>query len=143
MVQSNKSKEFLKIISRDQMLSILEEQRFKIRSAANYDQAINEINKKKFDGFSKSIRDAIMRVSGEKFGEYSAGWDRDNKASTRLLKRKGIREIPLPPKAMAELKERWSVIEPKWIKDAAKLGIDSKAAVRFYRDQLIKIEGVK
>ena len=101
------------------------------------------INKKKFDGFSKSIRDAVMRVSGEKFGEYSAGWDTDNKASTRLLKKEGIQEIPLPPKEMTELRKRWSVIEPKWIKDAAKLGIDSKAAVRFYRDQLIKIEGVK
>ena len=101
------------------------------------------INRKKFDGFSKSIRDAIMRVSGEKFGEYSAGWDTDNRASTRLLKKEGIQEIPLPPKEMTELRKRWSVIEPKWIKDAAKLGIDSKAAVRFYRDQLIKIEGVK
>ena len=101
------------------------------------------INKKKFDGFSKVTRDAIMRVSGEKFGEYSAGWDRDNKASTKFLKKAGIQEIPLPPKAMAELRKRWSVIEPKWIKDAAKLGIDGKAAVKFYRDELAKIEGVK
>jgi len=101
------------------------------------------INKKKFDGFSKITRDAIMRVSGEKFGEYSAGWDRDNKASTKFLKKAGIQEIPLPPKAMAELRKRWSVIEPKWIKDAAKLGIDGKAAVKFYRNELAKIEGVK
>ena len=43
---------------------------------------------------------------------------------------------------MAELKKRWSVIEPKWIKDAAKLDIDGKVAVKFYRDQLAKIEGV-
>jgi hypothetical protein len=84
-----------------------------------------------------------MRVSGEKFGEYSAGWDRDNKASTKFLKKAGIQEIPLPPKAMAELRKRWSVIEPKWIKDAAKLSIDGKAAVKFYRDELAKIEGVK
>ena len=101
------------------------------------------INKKKFDGFSKVTRDAIMRVSGEKFGEYSAGWDRDNKTSTKFLKKAGIQEIPLPPKAMAELRKRWSVIEPKWIKDAAKLGIDGKAAVKFYRNELAKIEGVK
>ena len=101
------------------------------------------INKKKFDGFSKVTRDTIMRVSGEKFGEYSAGWDRDNKASTKFLKKAGIQEIPLPPKAMAELRKRWSVIEPKWIKDAAKLGIDGKAAVKFYRNELAKIEGVK
>ena len=101
------------------------------------------INKKKFDGLSKITRDAIMRVSGEKFGEYSAGWDRNNKASTKFLKKAGIQEIPLPPKAMAELRKRWSVIEPKWIKDAAKLGIDGKAAVKFYRNELAKIEGVK
>ena len=101
------------------------------------------INKKKFDGFSKVTRDAIMRVSGEKFGEYSAGWDRDNKTSTKFLKKAGIQEIPLPPKAMAELRKRWSVIEPKWIKDAAKLGIDGKASVKFYRNELAKIEGVK
>ncbi len=101
------------------------------------------INKKKFDGFSKGTRDAIMGVSGEKFGGYSAGWDKKEKASTKFLKKAGLQEIPLPPKAMAELRKRWSVIEPKWIKDAAKIGIDGKAAVNFYRDELAKIEGVK
>jgi len=98
------------------------------------------INKKKFDGFSKSTRDAIMRVSGEKFGEYSAGWDKDNKASTKFLKKAGIQEIPLPPKAMAELGKRWSVIEPKWIADAKKIGIDGKAAITFYRNEITKLE---
>ena len=98
------------------------------------------INKKKFDSFSDGQRNLIMRVSGEKFGDYSAGWDANEKKSVEDAKKAGIRITPLPPKAMAELKKRWSVIEPKWIADAAKLGIDGKAAVTFYRGQLARIE---
>ena len=98
------------------------------------------INKKKFDSFSDGQRNLIMRVSGETFGEYSAGWDANEKKSVEEAKKAGIRVTPLPPEAMAELKKRWSVIEPKWIADAAKLGIDGKAAVTFYRSQLARIE---
>ena len=101
------------------------------------------INKNKFDGFSRTTRDAIMQISGEKFGDYSAGWDKSEKISTKVLQKSGLQEIPLSPKVMAELKIRWSVIEPKWINDAAKLGIDGKAAVKFYRHELAKLEEVK
>tara|TARA_B100000315_G_scaffold12972_1_gene12240 strand:- start:9182 stop:10438 length:1257 start_codon:yes stop_codon:yes gene_type:complete len=101
------------------------------------------INKKKFDGLTEGQRDAIMRISGEKFGDYSAGWDENEKASVDQAKAAGISEIPLPAKALQDLKTRWSVIEPKWIADAAKLGIDGMAAVAFYRSELAKIEGGK
>ena len=101
------------------------------------------INKKKFDGLVDGQRDAIMRISGEKFGDYSAGWDENEKASVETAKAAGITEIPLTAKALQDLKTRWSVIEPKWIADAAKLGIDGKAAVAFYRGELAKIEGGK
>ena len=101
------------------------------------------INRKKFDGFADGQRDAIMRVSGEKFGDYAAGWDANEKVSVKDAKKAGIAITPLPAKAMKELKKRWSAIEPKWIKDANKLGIDGKAAVAFYRGELAKIEGAK
>ncbi len=101
------------------------------------------INRKKFDGFADGQRDAIMRVSGEKFGDYAAGWDANEKVSVKDAKKAGIAITPLPAKAMKELKKRWSAIEPKWIKDADKLGVDGKAAVAFYRGELAKIEGAK
>ena len=84
-----------------------------------------------------------MKVSGEKFGDYSAGWDANEKVSVKDANKAGIQVIPLPLKAMSVLKERWSSIEPKWIKDAAKIGIDGKTAVAFYRNELTKIEGRK
>ena len=101
------------------------------------------VNKKKFDGFSKNTQDAIMRVSGEKFGNYSAGWDKNEKASIKLLKKAGIKETQLSAKVLADIKKRWSVIEPKWIKDAGKLGIDGRQVIKFYRNELVKIEGAK
>ena len=99
------------------------------------------INKKKFDGLVAGQREAIMRISGEKFGDYSAGWDKNEKAAVIKAKAAGIIEIPLPAKALQDLSIRWSAIEPKWIADAAKLGIDGKAAVAFYRRELAKLEG--
>ena len=84
-----------------------------------------------------------MRVSGEKFGNYSAGWDKNEKASIKLLKKAGIKETQLSAKVLADIKKRWSVIEPKWIKDAGKLGIDGRQVIKFYRNELVKIEGAK
>ncbi len=98
------------------------------------------INKKKFDGFNYGQRAAVMRVSGEKFGSYAAGWDKNEERSFADAKKAGITITPLPGKAMAELKKRWSVIEPEWIEDAEKLGIDGKAAVAFYRGELAKLD---
>ena len=40
MVQSKKSKEFLRIITRDQMHSILEEQRLQLSGVVNGDQVV-------------------------------------------------------------------------------------------------------
>jgi len=99
------------------------------------------INQKNFDGLGKRDRDAIMAVSGEKFGTYASGWDANEKNAFRNARKAGIKTIPLPPAALAELKKRWSVIEPQWIADAGKLGIDGKAAVAFYRGALAKLQG--
>jgi|GEM_PF-57903 TRAP-type C4-dicarboxylate transport system substrate-binding protein len=99
------------------------------------------INQKKFDGLGKPDRDAIMAVSGEAFGAYAAGWDTNEKDAVRQAREAGIQTTPLPPAALAELKKRWSVIEPQWIADAGKLGIDGKAAVAFYRGALAKLHG--
>ncbi len=82
-----------------------------------------------------------MRVSGEKFGDYSASWDVNEKVSIIDAKKAGITVTPLPSRSLAELKKRWAVIEPKWIEDAMKLGIDGAAAVQYYRDELARIEG--
>ena len=98
------------------------------------------INKNKYDGLAHGQRTAIMRVSGEKFGDYSVGWDANEKVSMESAEKAGIKVVPLPAKSMETLKKRWSVLEPKWIKDAEKLGIDGKAAVTFYRNELTKLD---
>ena len=97
------------------------------------------INQKKFDSLGKPDRVAIMAVSGEEFGTYAAGWDANEKNAVRQAHEAGIQTIKLPPATLAELKKRWSVIEPQWIADASKLGIDGKAAVAFYRGALAKL----
>lgn len=101
------------------------------------------INKKFFEGLAGKDRDAIMGVSGEAFGAYAAGWDEEEKLSTRLAKQAGIVETPLTARAFAELKIRWSPLTPAWIADAGKLGIDGEAAIAFYRGEVAKIDGGK
>ena len=99
------------------------------------------INKAKFEGLEKRNRDAIMDISGEEFGQYATAWDMNEKVAVREAKEAGIVVTPLPEVAMEELRKRWSVIEPQWIADAKKLGIDGKSAVVFYRTELAKLEG--
>ena len=76
-----------------------------------------------------------MKVSGEKFGDYSAGWDANEKVSFKDAKKAGIQVTPLPLEEMSELKKRWSSIEPKSIKDTDKLGNYGKSSVAYYRNE--------
>ena len=82
-----------------------------------------------------------MDISGEEFGQFATAWDMNEKDAVRQAKEAGIVVNPLPEVAMEELRKRWSVIEPQWIADAKKLGIDGKSAVVFYRTELAKLEG--
>lgn len=101
------------------------------------------INRKKFDGLAAGERAAILKVSGEAFGRYAAGWDKLEKDAVAEAKNAGIAVLPLPDAAMREVEKRWSVIEPQWIADADKLGIKGKAAVAFYRRELARVEGTR
>ena len=98
------------------------------------------INGKKFDGLEQRVRDAIASVSGEAFGKYADGWDRYEHDAMRDAKKAGVAISELPKATMTELRKRWAVIEPQWIADANKLGIDGKSAVVFYRNELTKVE---
>ena len=101
------------------------------------------INRKKFDGLDPSEREAILKVSGEAFGNYAADWDKVEKDAVAEAKKAGIAIAPLPAAAMQEVRKRWSVIEPQWIADADKIGVDGKAAVAFYRGELARVEGAR
>lgn len=98
------------------------------------------INAKKFAGLRKRERDAIASVSGEAFGKYAEGWDRYERDAARDAMNAGIAISGLPDETMTELRKRWAVIEPQWIADANKLGIDGESAVAFYRKELARVE---
>ena len=97
------------------------------------------INQKKLDGLEQKERNVIVNVSGEEFGKYANAWDEVEKNANLEAKNAGIVESPLSKLAMEELRKRWSVLEPRWVSDANKLGIDGKSAVLFYRNQLQNI----
>ena len=96
-----------------------------------------------FDCFSISIGDLHAPFTHchkkEGFGKYANSWDEVEKNANLEAKEAGIVESPLSKLAMEELRKRWSVLEPRWVSDANKLGIDGKSAVLFYRNQLKKI----
>lgn len=102
------------------------------------------LNKAKWDALSKADQDALMSVSGEAHSRLAGkAWDRaDDKARAELMK-SGLKEINLDAAALGELKRKLSGIEESWLAAAQKKGVDGKAALAYFRDQIAAVEKEK
>jgi TRAP-type C4-dicarboxylate transport system substrate-binding protein len=88
--------------------------------------AISDADKKAIDALSP---DAII-------GEGGKYWDeRTRKAQTDIAKT-GIKTVQASPELFAAVRQQLAPIEEAWIKDATAKGIDAKAAIAYFRDQV-------
>jgi len=99
------------------------------------------MNKKKWDSISKKDQDLIMSVSGETIAR-NAGKKVDalDVAALKGAKGKGIMIEAASPAFIADMKSTLAYAPNDWVKIAAKKGIDGKAALKFYMDQIAAME---
>ena len=92
------------------------------------------MNEDKWNGISKKDQEAIMAVSGSKFGRMaSQHWvDRDGGSLKKITKDGKIKMYEAPAEFENELKKQAAKITAGWIKKAGSKGIDSKGALDFY-----------
>ena len=99
------------------------------------------LNKKKWDSIPKKDQDLIMSVSGETIAR-NAGKKVDalDVAALKGAKEKGVKIEPASPALIAEMKNTLGYAPKDWVKAADKKGVDGKAALKFYIDQIAAME---
>jgi TRAP-type C4-dicarboxylate transport system substrate-binding protein len=91
------------------------------------------MSEKKWNALSKKDQDAIMSVSGAKFGRMAAAyWVQADKEATAEEEKAGIKIVQADPKFEAELIKLGDDLTRKWIADATKRGLDGQATYDFY-----------
>ena len=97
------------------------------------------MNRKKWDALSKADKDVVMQASGENLARTSGkAWDAGAAGVIRKLKKAGAKIHGASPAFVAELRKRLAFVEQDWIKQAARRGVDGKAALAYFRAQAAK-----
>lgn len=91
------------------------------------------MSEKKWNALSKKDQDAIMSVSGAKFGRMAAAyWVEADKTAEVELKKAGVKTVKADPKFEAALIKIGDKLTENWIATANKRGIDGQATYDFY-----------
>ena len=93
------------------------------------------LNKKKWTSIAQADRDIITKMSGEAFAERLGIMDEIELKVRADAAAKGVTFSIASPAFVAELTKLAAPIEQAWLADAAKLGVDGKAALEYYRQQ--------
>lgn len=95
------------------------------------------MNKGKWDGISKVDQQTIMAISGEKLGQVAGGiFDKSFLRALDGMRKSGNEIINASPELMSSLRQKLAPISASWVADANKKGVDGKAALAFYKQQL-------
>ena len=90
------------------------------------------VNQAKWDALSPADRAALDKINGEALTVMaSTVWDRLNDAGMATMKKAGIQITDASPEMMADLHKRYAGLLDAWYADAAKKGVDGKAAWAF------------
>jgi TRAP-type C4-dicarboxylate transport system substrate-binding protein len=90
------------------------------------------VNQAKWDALSPADKAAVDKVSGEALTVLaSTVWDRLNAEGIAAMKKAGIQLHDASPAMMKELRTRYAGLLDAWYADAAKKGVDGKAAWSF------------
>ncbi len=94
------------------------------------------INGKKWDGLTKQQQDQIMSVSGLKLSERTLAGQKAADSGIEAVKKQGGQVVQAGPELMGAIRKLGQKAEADWLKAAAAKGIDAKASMAFFKDQL-------
>ena len=94
------------------------------------------INGKKWDGLTKQQQDQIMSVSGLKLSERTLAGQKAADSGIAAVKKQGGQVVQAGPELMAAIRKLGQKAEADWLKAAEAKGIDAKASMAFFKEQL-------
>lgn len=96
------------------------------------------VNDAKWRRISPEDRKAVMGVSGAALASRMAVLDEAVTAASRKILEGGVAVQEASAQLNGDLKNAYAFLEEEWVKEAGKRGIDGAAALRFYREQVVK-----
>lgn len=100
------------------------------------------MNERKWRSLSAEDQRAIDQVSGEtiarRFGEQ---WQANEQAAIERLSERGLKTLSIEGEALEDVKQKLAFVEKDWLEDARKQGIDGKAALDYFREQIRQLSG--
>ncbi|MCH4272278.1 TRAP transporter substrate-binding protein [Kerstersia gyiorum] len=102
------------------------------------------MNERKWNRLSEADRAAIEKLSGEHIARAFGGkWNESEQQSIKRLAEAGLKTTKLEGAELEALRGRLQSIEDDWIATADKKGVDGKAALQYYREQIAELEKEK
>lgn len=94
-----------------------------------------------WDSLSEEDRKAIEGVSLEQFARLSAASDKWDGDSAKAYEEMGGKIVTPSAEFAAELERVWTPMQGAWVAKADAIGIDGKAALAYFREQLAAVAG--
>jgi TRAP-type C4-dicarboxylate transport system substrate-binding protein len=99
------------------------------------------VNEAKWKALSAQDQTAISKLGGEHLARLWGNlWDKTNAEAVDRMRREGVKIHDAPAALLADLRQRLAVLETEWLADAAKKGVDGKAALAYLREQVRVLE---
>lgn len=95
------------------------------------------VNGKKWDGLTKAQQAQVMSVSGMAISNRAGKIDKIAAGALAALKKKGGKVIAPDPSFVEALRKLAAAAEVDWVKNANAKGVEGKAALAFFKEQLM------
>jgi len=97
------------------------------------------MNEDKWNKLSKQDQDALEKISGEWIARHAGNsWDAADQKGLDALKKSGVKIVNANPELVAEVKKRSAPIVDEWITAANAKGVNAKAILAEFHEELKK-----
>ncbi len=94
------------------------------------------MNKAAWDKLGPRDRDAIMKVSGETYAKRAGRVFSEQDAKSLEARRERIQVVGATPELRADIVKAFSFVDDEWLAKAKAAGIDGKAALDYFHEQV-------
>ncbi len=109
-----------------------------LKDARNANAFAVVMNEGKWNSISKADQAAIEKVSGEAFARYMRPVDAETDEVIKKAASEGVQRVSAPDAVINGVKQAYAFSENEWLAEATKRGVDGRAALAFYRAQILE-----
>jgi len=101
------------------------------------------MNKSKFDALEKRDQETILRLSGEAYARRAGQVFKEQDEATIAARRVRVHIIDATPDLRRDIAKAFDFVEDEWLKKASAAGIDGRAALIYFRREVLSLTAAK